>query len=66
VLANRLRSALSLLNPNVPEPARDEALRKVIRTETPSLVENNRRFHRPMTDDADKDAEELVDSGSPA
>ncbi len=53
VLANRLRSALSLLNPNVPEPARDEALRKVIRTETPSLVENNRRFHRLLTDGVD-------------
>ncbi|MGO8898993.1 MAG: type I restriction endonuclease subunit R, partial [Isosphaeraceae bacterium] len=53
VLANRLRSALSLLNPNVPEPARDEALRKVIRTDTPSLVENNRRFHRLLTDGVD-------------
>ena len=66
VLANRLRSALSRLNPNVPESALDEALRKITWTETPSLVENNRRFHRPMTDGADKDAEELVDSGSPA
>ena len=36
------------------------------RIETPSLVENNRRFHRLMTDGADKDAEELVDLGSPA
>jgi len=33
VLANRLRSAFSLLNPNVPESALDEALRKVTRTE---------------------------------
>lgn len=66
VLANRLRSALSRLNPSIPESALDEALRKITWTETPSLVENNRRFHRPMTDGADKDAEELVDSGSPA
>jgi len=53
VLANRLRSAFSLLNPNVPESALDEALRKVTRTETPSLVENNRRFHRLLTDGVD-------------
>jgi type I restriction enzyme R subunit len=66
VLANRLRSALSRLNPSIPESALDEALRKITWTETPSLVKNNRRFHRPMTDGADKDAEELVDSGSPA
>ena len=66
MLANRLRSALSRLNPSIPESALDEALRKIPWTETPSLVKNNRRFHRPMTDDADKDAEELVDSGSPA
>lgn len=66
VLPNRLGSALSRLNPNVPEPACDEVLRKIPWTETPSLVKNNRRFHRPMTDGADKDAEELVDSGSPA
>ena len=66
VLANRLRSALSRLNPSIPESALGEALRKITWTETPSLVVNNRRFHRPMTDGADKDAEELVDSGSPA
>jgi len=66
VLANRLRSALSRLNPSILESALDEALRKITWTETPSLVENNRRFHRPMTDGAVEDAEELVDSGSPA
>jgi len=34
------------------------------RTETPSLVENNRRLHGLMTDGMDKDAETLVDLGS--
>lgn len=66
VLPNRLGSALLRLNPSIPESALDEALRKITWTETPSLVENNRQFHRPMADGADKDAEELVDSGSPA
>ena len=66
VLPNPLRSALSRLNSSIPESALDEAVRKITWTETPSLVVNNRRFHRPMTDGADKVAEELVDSRSPA
>ena len=53
MLGNRLRAALERLNPNVPEAVRDEALRKVTRTEMPSLVENNRRFHRLLTDGVD-------------
>ncbi len=53
ILGHRLQEALARLNPSVPEPALDEALRKVTRTETPSLVENNRRFHRLLTDGVD-------------
>ncbi|HKI16265.1 MAG TPA: HsdR family type I site-specific deoxyribonuclease, partial [Isosphaeraceae bacterium] len=53
VLGNRLRAALERLNTNVPESALDEALRRVTRTETPCLVENNRRFHRLLTDGVD-------------
>ncbi|MGD0044000.1 MAG: type I restriction endonuclease subunit R, partial [Isosphaeraceae bacterium] len=53
VLGDRLRAALERFNPNVPEQAREEAFRKIIRTETPSLVENNRRFHRLLTDGVD-------------
>src|SRR5438093_1410691 len=53
VLAGRLRSALARINPGVPQSALDEALRKVMRTETPSLVENNRRFHKLLTDGVD-------------
>jgi type I restriction enzyme R subunit len=53
VLEGRLRSALSRLNPKVPEPALDEAARKVMRTETLNLVENNRRFHKLLTDGVD-------------
>ena len=39
--------------PPRPRTARDEAFRKVTRTETPSLVENNRRFHRMLVDGVD-------------
>ena len=50
ILVNRLRSALARINPNIPEEAREEAIRKVMRAEHPSLIENNRRFHRYLVD----------------
>jgi type I restriction enzyme, R subunit len=53
VLENRLRNALARLNRTVPDTAIEEAARKVMRTETTSLVENNRRFHKLLTDGID-------------
>jgi len=53
VLAGRLKDALARLNPSIPAEALDEAFRKVTRTETPSLFENNRRFHRMLVDGVD-------------
>jgi type I restriction enzyme R subunit len=50
VLVGRLREAIQRLNPKVPAEAREEALRKVLRPETPSLVGNNRRFHAMLRD----------------
>ena len=46
VLAGRLRDALERLNPDLPAETLEEVLRKVQQTETPSLVEENRRLHR--------------------
>ena len=48
ILSGRLRDALTRLNPSVPNVALEEALRKVTRPESPSLVENNRAFHRML------------------
>jgi type I restriction enzyme, R subunit len=48
VLVGRLRAAIDRLNPDTPASARDEALRKVYRTESPALVVNNRAFHRML------------------
>jgi type I restriction enzyme R subunit len=45
VLMGRLRDAMARLNPTLPDDAREEALRKVLRPETPSLTASNRRFH---------------------
>jgi type I restriction enzyme R subunit len=49
-LKQRLRGAITRLNPNVPDDAREDALRRVIATERPSLVEENRRLHRAMVE----------------
>jgi type I restriction enzyme R subunit len=45
VLRDRLKRAIDRLNVDVPQTARNEALRKVLRVESPSVVVNNRRFH---------------------
>ncbi|MEO7804380.1 MAG: type I restriction endonuclease, partial [Actinomycetota bacterium] len=53
VLMGRLKAAIENLNPKVPPTARDEALRKVLRTESPSLLVNNSRFHDLLVDGID-------------
>ncbi len=53
VLPGRLKAALEDINPDIPPDAIDEAFRKITRTESPSLIENNRRFHRMLTDGVD-------------
>ena len=53
VLIGRLRESLERINPEIPREAIDEAVRKITRTESPSLIENNRRFHRMLTDSVD-------------
>jgi type I restriction enzyme R subunit len=50
VLAGRLSEALARINSKVPTDVIEEAVRKLLRTESPSLVENNRRFHKFLTD----------------
>jgi type I restriction enzyme R subunit len=50
VLLARLRAAIARLNPNIPGEAREEALRKVLRPDTPSLEGINRQFHHLLRD----------------
>ena len=50
VLEGRLREAIDRLNPKIPAEARDEALRKLLLTDSPSLVANNRKFHQRLRD----------------
>ena len=50
VLLGRLRDAVDRLNPKIPADARQQAIRKVLYSETPSLVANNRKFHAMLRD----------------
>jgi type I restriction enzyme R subunit len=50
LLAGRLREAVERLNPQVPTEAREEALRKVLQVESPTLVATNQAFHAMLRD----------------
>jgi type I restriction enzyme R subunit len=53
VLSRRLRSALARINPQLPGTALDDAMKKVLVADSPSLIENNHRFHRMLVDGVD-------------
>ncbi|MEK5216716.1 type I restriction endonuclease subunit R [Psychrobacillus sp. FSL H8-0487] len=53
VLIERLRDALRRINPQVPTEAIDMALQKIEANESPSLVVNNEKFHKMVTDGVD-------------
>lgn len=46
LLVERLRNAISRLNPLIPLVAREDALQQVLNLDTPVLLAANRRFHR--------------------
>jgi len=45
VLNNRLRYVMQKLNPHIPTAPLDEALKRIMRTQQPTLLENNQAFH---------------------
>jgi len=53
VLATRLRDAIDKLNPTITQDAKEDALKKVLRTDSPNLLINNESFHRYLTDGVD-------------
>lgn len=53
VLVGRLQSAIDRLNPHIPPDARHDALKKVIASETQSIVEENRRLHKAIVEGID-------------
>jgi len=50
LLLGRLQAAIDRLNPNIPPEARADALRQVVATVAPSLIEENRRLHGLITE----------------
>jgi type I restriction enzyme R subunit len=50
VLRGRLEEALYRLNPEAPDGARAEALRRVLTPESATVLQNNRAFHRMLRD----------------
>ena len=53
VLVTRLRDAIDKLNPDIPFEAREDTLKKVLRSESPALIANNETIHRYVTEGMD-------------
>ena len=50
ILEQRLRQALTRLNPDLPPEALTDAYRKLTKVDAPSLIERNRALHRMVVD----------------
>lgn len=53
VLVTRLSDAIDKLNPSLSQDAKDDALKKVLRTESPNALVNNENFHKYLTEGVD-------------
>lgn len=53
VLVDRLKQAIARLNPSLPSEAHADAYRRVIQSENPSLIDENRRLHKAMVEGVD-------------
>ena len=53
ILVDRLREAMDRFNPKIPAEAKDEAVKRILRTESPDLVINNHYFHKMLVDGVD-------------
>jgi type I restriction enzyme R subunit len=50
ILKRRLTAAIAKLNPDVPLDVQEAAIRKILHPDSPSMVSNNRVFHRMLID----------------
>ncbi|NJD52087.1 MAG: type I restriction endonuclease subunit R [Candidatus Methanoperedens sp.] len=53
ILTERLRDAIDRFNPDIPEEAREEVVKKVLRSESPLLIINNQSFHKMLVNGVD-------------
>ncbi|MCK5148515.1 type I restriction endonuclease subunit R [bacterium] len=50
ILKGRLQSAISRVNPQIPQAAQQDALKEIQRLNSPELIANNESFHRMLTE----------------
>ena len=50
ILTDRLRAALTRINPSIPPDAREAALKQLVNLHAPDLVAGNETFHRLLTE----------------
>lgn len=53
VLITRLRDAIDKFNPSLTQDAKEDALKKVLRCESPNALANNETFHKYLTEGVD-------------
>lgn len=53
ILATRLRDAIDKLNPNLSQDAKEDALKKIHRIDSPNTLINNEKFHKYLTEGVD-------------
>lgn len=57
ILEGRLRTQLDRINAHIPAPARagviDDVVRRVVRTDSPDVLQNNHAFHKLLTEGVD-------------
>lgn len=50
ILTDRLRKAVAVLNPDIPQDAQEQAIQKVLRIYSPELLHNNETFHQLLVE----------------
>lgn len=50
ILIERLRKAVAILNPDIPDDAQEQAIQKVLRIYSPELLHNNETFHQLLVE----------------
>ncbi|MEO0234534.1 MAG: type I restriction endonuclease subunit R [candidate division WOR-3 bacterium] len=50
ILIDRLQQAVDRINPSIPADAREDAIKQILRLNSPELIVNNENFHRMLTE----------------
>ena len=53
VLVERLKKAISAINPSIPKDAQEEALKRVLRVSSPNQILDNQQFHKLLVEGVD-------------